>query len=136
MTKQQFGLEFCVVQLGTFYHHQDYEEVEITKNFDFTSLVDTFETSKSQLFYNWFKIGRFQPLRDKFYFFHQQLQPRHDVMQKELDNLDFVHCVPFEFINSVTNNGTKYLPIFDNSCEAFAIRKRSLILTLLEDIVG
>ena len=37
-------------------------------------------------------------------------------MQKEIDNLEFVQGVHFEFINFLKNNGTKYLPIFDDSC--------------------
>ena len=37
-------------------------------------------------------------------------------MQKEIDNLEFVQGVHFEFINSLKNNGTKYLLIFDDSC--------------------
>ena len=38
-------------------------------------------------------------------------------MQKETENLDFVSGVNFEFIDSLKNNGTKFLLIFDNSCE-------------------
>ena len=37
-------------------------------------------------------------------------------MQKEIHNLEFVQGVHFEFINSLKNNGTKYLLIFDDSC--------------------
>ena len=37
-------------------------------------------------------------------------------MQKEIDNLEFVQGVHFELINSLKNNGTKYLLIFDDSC--------------------
>ena len=37
-------------------------------------------------------------------------------MQKEVDNLEFVQGVHFEFINSLKNNGTKYLLVFDDSC--------------------
>ena len=37
-------------------------------------------------------------------------------MQKEIDNLEFVQGVHFEFINSLKNNGTKYLLIFDDTC--------------------
>ena len=37
-------------------------------------------------------------------------------MQKEIDNLEFVQGVDFEFINSLKNNGTKYLLVFDYSC--------------------
>ena len=38
-------------------------------------------------------------------------------MQKEIENLEFVQGVNFEFIVSLKNNGTKYLLIFDDSCE-------------------
>ena len=38
-------------------------------------------------------------------------------MQKEIENLEFVQRVNFEFIDSLKNNGTKYLLNFDNSSE-------------------
>ena len=38
-------------------------------------------------------------------------------MQKAIENLEFVQGVNFEFIDSLKNNGTKYLLIFDDSCE-------------------
>ena len=38
-------------------------------------------------------------------------------MQKEMENLEFVQGVNFEFIDSLKNNGRKYLLIFDDSCE-------------------
>ena len=38
-------------------------------------------------------------------------------MQKEIENLEFVHGVHFEIIDLSKNNGTKYLSVFDNSCE-------------------
>ena len=38
-------------------------------------------------------------------------------MQKDIENLEFVQGVNFEFIDSLKNNGTKYLLIFDVSCE-------------------
>ena len=88
-----------------------------TKNRVFISLVGPSETRKSLLIYNWPKIGTFQPKFDKIYFFYQHSQPPNDVMQKEIENLEFVHGVNFEFIDSLKNNGTKYLLIFDNSCE-------------------
>ena len=37
-------------------------------------------------------------------------------MQKEIENLEFVRGVNFEFIDSLKNNGTKYLLFFDDSC--------------------
>ena len=38
-------------------------------------------------------------------------------MQKEIENLEFVQGVNFECIDSLKNNGTEYLLIFDDSCE-------------------
>ena len=38
-------------------------------------------------------------------------------MQKEIENLEFVCGENFEFNDSSKNNGTKYLLIFDDSCE-------------------
>ena len=38
-------------------------------------------------------------------------------MQKEIENLEFVQGVNFEFIDSLKNNGTEYLLIIDDSCE-------------------
>ena len=38
-------------------------------------------------------------------------------MQKEIENLEFVQRVNFEFIDSFKNNGTTYLLQFDDSCE-------------------
>ena len=42
-------------------------------------------------------------------------------MQKEIDNVDFVQGLHFEFINSLKNNGTKYPLIFDDSCAELCI---------------
>ena len=38
-------------------------------------------------------------------------------MQKEIENLEFLRGVNFEFIDSIKDNGTKYLLFFDDSCE-------------------
>ena len=88
-----------------------------TKNRVIISLVGPSETGKSQLIYNWLKVGTFQTKFAKIYFFFQHSQPLYDVMQKEIDNLQFVQGVNFEFIDSLKNNGTKYLLIFDDSWE-------------------
>ena len=53
-------------------------------------------------------------------------------MQKEIENFEFVQGVDFEFLESLKNNGTKYLLTFDDSCEE--ICKPLLILLLLADI--
>ena len=36
---------------------------------------------------------------------------------KKVENLEFVRAVNFDFIDSLKNNGTKYLLIFDDSSE-------------------
>ena len=117
MTLQLIGLDFCSVRQDTFYPHQHYEQGNFYKQSSFISLVVPSETGKSQLLYNWLKIGTFQSKFDKIYFFHQHSQPLYDVMQKEIENLEFVRGVNFEFIDSLKSNGIKYLLIFDESCE-------------------
>ena len=44
-------------------------------------------------------------------------------MQKENDNLEFVHCVNFESIDSLKHNATKKLLCFDDHCEQICISK-------------
>ena len=90
VTNQLFGLEFCAARQDTFYPHQGYEQVNFYKNRVFVSLVGPSETKELQLIYNWLKIGTFQPNVDKIYFFYQHSQPLYDVMQKEIENLEFV----------------------------------------------
>ena len=88
-----------------------------TKNRVFISLVGPSETGKSQFIYNWLKIGTFQPKYDKIYFFYQHSQLLYDVMQTEIEKLEFVQGVNFECYDSLKNNGTKHLLTFDDSCE-------------------
>ena len=87
-----------------------------TKIYVFISLVVPSETGKSQLVYNWLKIGNFRPKIDEI-FFYQHSQPLYDVMQKENDNLEFVQAEIFECIDSLKNNGKKYLLNFEDSCK-------------------
>ena len=117
MTDQLLGLEFCAVRQDTFYFTKAMNNLISAKNRVFISLVGPSESRKSQLIYNWLKNGTFQPKFDKIYFFYQHSQPLYDVMQKEIENLEFMQGVNFEFIDSLKNNGTKYLLIFDISCE-------------------
>ena len=48
-------------------------------------MVGPSKTAKSQLIYNWLKIGTFQPNIDKIYFFHQHSQLFFDIMSKEIE---------------------------------------------------
>ena len=104
------------MQQDTFYFHQSYEQVNFYNNRIFISLVGPSDSGKTYLIHDWLRVGTIQPKFDKIYFFYQDPQPLYDVMQKEIDTLEFVQGVHFEFINSLKNNGTKYLLIFDDSC--------------------
>ena len=44
-------------------------------------------------------------------------------MSKNIKNIQFIQGVDFEFIQSLPNNGTKYLLIFDDSCEEISSSK-------------
>ena len=81
-----------------------------TKNRVFISLIGPSETGKSQLLCNWLKLGTFEPKLDNF--FNQHSQVLRDVMPEEIEHLEFVSGVNFEFIDSLKNNGTKYLSKF------------------------
>ena len=56
-------------------------------------------------------------------------------MQKQFENLQFVQDVNFEFVDSLKNNGTKYLLMFDDSGEEIWKPKAIVNLQLLEDIL-
>ena len=87
------------------------------KNCVFISLVDPSETGETQQKHNWLKIGMFQPNFDKFYFSFEHSQQLYGVMQKQIDNLEFFQGVNFKFLDSLKNNGTKYLFNFYDTSE-------------------
>ena len=87
-----------------------------TKHRVFMSLVGPSETGKRNLF----TIGsKKEPFNQNLttFTFYQHSQTSYDVMQKQIENFEFVQGVNFEYIDSLKNNGTKYLLIFDISCE-------------------
>ena len=116
MTKPLFGWEFCAVPQDTFYPHQGYEHVNYYKKLGLYTIGRPSETGKSQFLYNWHKNGTFQQKFYKIDLFYQHSQTLYDVMKK-IENFVFFHDVIFELIDSLKNNGTKYLLFFDNSCE-------------------
>ena len=117
MTNQLFGLEICAVRQDTFHPRQDYEQVNFYKKSSLRFNDCSVRNWKIAVFFNWLNIGTFQPKFDKNYIFYQHFQPLYDVMQKEIESLEFVRGVIFEFIDSLKNSGTKYLLICDDSCE-------------------
>ena len=81
------------------------------------SLVGPSATRKSQFLQTWLKIGNFNSKFAKVYFFYQHSLPLYVVRQKEVENVNFVQVVNFDVTDSLKNNGTKYLVIFDDSIE-------------------
>ena len=113
VTNQLFGWDFCLVQLETVNHHQVKEQV-IFASSDYWSAP---ETAKTQPFYHWLTLESFQQNFDKIYFYDQLSQPLYDVMQSELENLEFVQGVNFEITDSLNSKGAKYVMILDDSIE-------------------
>ena len=116
MTNQLCGWEFCVEQLGTFHGHQDYEQVNFyqkSRLFIVGRSVRDEVTTYLQLARNWNVSTKIW--QNLFLYRHSQLL--YDVMQKKIDNLEFVQCANFAFRDSLKNNSTKYCLTFDDSCE-------------------
>ena len=135
-TNQQFWLGWIFLKCGRihFIFTKLTNMLISRKNRVFISLSGPSETGKSEFIYNWLRIGTFQPKFDKIYFFYQHSQPLYDVMQKEIENLEFVQGKKFEFIDSSKNNSTKYLLLFDDSCEEICYSKAFVELRALGDI--
>ena len=109
--------KFCVVQQDTFYPHQDYEQVNFYKKLQPFIIGRPLRDGKVKTYLQMARKWNLSTKFDKIYFFYQHSQSLYDVMQKKFENLEFVQGVNFEFIDSLKNNGTKYLLIFDDSCE-------------------
>ena len=104
-----------------------------TKNRVYISLIGPSSTWLSQHVYNWLKIGTPQP---KFAnFFYQLSQPLYDVMQKEIEKLEFDQGVNFEIVASLKTTVPSTCWSWMIFVKRFAIQKRLLILLLLEDMV-
>ena len=93
-----------------------------TKDRVFMSLVGPSGSGKTQLIYQWLTIGTFQPQFDKIFYFFQH-QPIYDSMKKSVEHIQFLEGADFEFINSLKNDGTKYLLIFDDSFDEICSSK-------------
>ena len=101
-----------------------------TKSRLFITLVGLSETGTAQIIDDWLKNGPFQPKIDKIYFSYQHSQKLYYVIRKRIKNLEFVQRVNFEFLDSLKNSGTKYLLVFDDSCEEICNSKAFVDIAL------
>ena len=105
------------MQQDTFYPHQDYERGNFYKKSRLVivgrSLREGKVTTYLQLAQNWNLSAKI--CQNLLFYLHSQ--NLFDIMQKDIENLEFAHGVNFEYIDSLKNNGTNCLLIFDNSCE-------------------
>ena len=82
------------------------------------SLVGPSGSGKTRLIFEMLRVGTFQPAFDKILYFYHFDQQIFRLMQKEIDNIEFISSLDFELINNLpTNDGTSYLLIFDDSCD-------------------
>ena len=71
---------------------------------------------------------------DKKWLFYQHLQTLYDVMQNEIDNLEFVQGVHFELINSLKKTVPSICSILMTHVQKFATPKSLWTLLLPADI--
>ena len=117
VTNQLFGLKLCAVRQDTFYPRQDYEQVNFYKKSSLHSIGWSFRNWKIATYLQMAKNWNISNKVWQNVLPYQHSQPTYDVIQKHFENLEFVRGVNFEFSDSLKNNGTKYLLIFDDSCE-------------------
>ena len=91
-----------------------------TKERIFISLVGPSGSGKPHLIFDWLKIGTFQPAFNKFFL----INIINFFIVKCKKNLNFIQGVNFDLIESLPNNGTKYLLMFDDSCEKISNSKQ------------
>ena len=97
-------------------------KIRSSKERIFISLVGPSGSGKSHLIFDWLKVGICQPAFDKILYFYQNYQPLHSQMQRKY--LKFFQGVDFDLVENLPNNGTKYLLIFDDSCEEISNSKQ------------
>ena len=90
----------------------------------FMSLVGPSASGKSHLIFQMLKAGTFVPKFDKIFYFYQFFQNLYIRMQRDIENIEFIGSLDFDFIDNLPNDGTKYLLIFDDSCDEISRSKK------------
>ena len=87
-----------------------------TKDRMFMCLVGPSGCGKTQLIYEMLQRNIFKPSFEKILYFYQHDQNLFTEFEKT-QQIEFINGVDFELIKSLPNNNTKYLLIFDDSCD-------------------
>lgn len=82
----------------------------------FMSLVGPSGCGKTRLIFEMLSREVFRPQFDKIIYFYQHDQPIFTEYHG-LFNIEYINGVDFDMIKSLPNNHTRYLLIFDDSCE-------------------
>ena len=90
----------------------------------FMAIVGPSGCGKSHLIEQFFVHKIFEPIFDKVYFFYQHYQRGLNDRLPKLVNVEFIAGVNYELIDSLPNDGTKYLLIFDDSCDEICSSKQ------------
>ena len=99
----------------TFYPHQDHEKVSFYKKSRLHIIGRSLRDGKVTTYLH---LAKKWNLPTKIcHFLQQHSQTLFDVFQKKTENLESIQGGNFEIIDLLKHNGTKYLLIFDNSCE-------------------
>ncbi len=99
-----------------------------TKDRCFISIVGPSASGKTELIYHMLTLGTFYPRFDRIIYFFQHFQSIYRKMELEIGQIEFVPCIDFELINQLPNDGTKFLLIFDDSCEEISRNPKFLQL--------
>ena len=90
-----FGWDDCAVRQDTFYPHQDYEQVNFYKKSRLFIIGGSLRDGKVTICLQLSQKWRVSTKTWQNYFFHQHTQTLYAVMQKEIENLEFVQSVNF-----------------------------------------
>ena len=106
--------------------------------------MNTLISAKIESFYRWWVRPRqkthnlvlidpaLEPSKQNMikFTFYQHSQQLYDFLSKEVENLNFVQGVNFEFIDSSKNKGPRHLLIFENSVEKIRNSNKFVVIAL------
>jgi len=70
------------------------------------ALVGPSGSGKTQFIYNMLKNTVFRPEFNRIFYFYQHFQQIYQMIQQEINNIEFIQCIDFDMINELPNDGT------------------------------